>query len=229
MGTITHVSTKSPAAALTFDDGPHPEFTPRLLQILENYEARATFFMLGEAAHQYPDLVRRVAQAGHAIGNHSWDHASFPRISRRERHEQIHACQQAITPYGQLLFRPPYGEQNLVSRLDALRLGYKVIGWNVDAGDWWDDDASRMADLLMRRLRPGRIIILHDNLRTHPNAARRPMVSQQLYLDREPMLKAVTLFLEKTAKQFRFMTVPELLQHGRPQRQNWYRVAPAAG
>jgi hypothetical protein len=55
------------------------------------------------------------------------------------------------------------------------------------------------------------------------------MVSQQLYLDREPMLKAVTLFLEKTAKQFRFMTVPELLQHGRPQRQNWYRVAPAAG
>jgi peptidoglycan-N-acetylglucosamine deacetylase len=229
MGTITHVSTPSLAAALTFDDGPHPEFTPHLMDILEKYEARATFFMLGEAAQQDPELVRRVAQAGHAIGNHSWDHASFPFISRRERQEQIQACQQAIAPYGQRLFRPPYGEQSVASRLDPLWLGYKVIGWNVEVGDWWDDDADRMADLLVRRLRPGSIVLLHDALRAHSGADRRPMFTHIPYVDREPMLKALTLFLEQTGDRFRFVTVPELLRHGRPQRQNWYRVAPAAG
>jgi peptidoglycan/xylan/chitin deacetylase (PgdA/CDA1 family) len=229
MGTITHVSTQSQAAALTFDDGPHPEFTPRLLDILERYQAHATFFMLGEAAQRYPDLVKRVAQAGHAIGNHSWDHSSFPFISRRERLEQIQACQQAIAPYGQRLFRPPYGEQNVVSRFDPLCLGYKVIGWNVQVGDWWDDDADRMADLLVRRLRPGSIIVLHDALRQHSSADRRPMVTRMPYVDREPMLKALTLFLEQTADRFRFVTVPELLRHGHSHRQNWYRVAPAAG
>jgi hypothetical protein len=229
MGTITHVSTQSLVAALTFDDGPHPEFTPRLMDILKKYEARATFFMVGEAAQRFPELVRRVAQAGHAIGNHSWDHASFPFISRRERQEQIKACQQAITPYGQRLFRPPYGEQNAVSRLDPLWLGYQVIGWNLEVGDWWDHDPYRMADLLVRRLRPGHIVLLHDALRAHPAADRRPMVTREPYVDREPMLKAVSLFLEQTANRFRFITIPELLRLGHPQRKNWYRVAPPAG
>src|SRR6266849_2574451 len=98
IGTIAHVATRDAVAALTFDDGPHPEYTPRLLQILERHQARATFFMLGEKAHRYPELVQRVAQAGHAIGNHSWDHPVFPEISRRERRDQIRACAKAIDP-----------------------------------------------------------------------------------------------------------------------------------
>jgi peptidoglycan/xylan/chitin deacetylase (PgdA/CDA1 family) len=229
MGTITHVSTESIVAALTFDDGPHPDSTPRLLDVLDRYQARATLFMLGEAAHRYPELVRRVAQAGHAIGNHSWDHASFPFISRRERHAQIRACQRAIAPYGQRLFRPPYGEQNVVSRFDPLWLGYEVIGWNLEVGDWWDHDSHHMTDLLVRQLRPGGIVILHDALREHPSADKRPMVTRQPHADREPMLTALTVFLEQTASRFRFLTIPELLRQGSPQRRNWYRVAPAAG
>ena len=80
-GTITGVTTRDPVAALTFDDGPHPEYTPLLLNILERYQARATFFMIGDAAQRHPDLVRQVAQGGHAIGNHSWDHPFFPSLS----------------------------------------------------------------------------------------------------------------------------------------------------
>jgi len=229
MGTVTHVATPSLVAALTFDDGPHPEFTPRLLDILESHQVRGTFFMLGEYAQQYPELVRRVAQGGHAIGNHSWDHASFPFISRRERQEQIKACQQALTPHGQLLFRPPYGEQNIVSYLDPRWLGYKVIGWNVEVGDWWDQDAHRMTDLLVKRLKPGSIIILHDALRQHPSAKRRPLVTREPHVDREAMLEAVNRFLGQTANRYRFVTIPQLMQYGRPQRRYWYRVAQAAG
>jgi peptidoglycan/xylan/chitin deacetylase (PgdA/CDA1 family) len=229
VATITHVSTRAPVAALTFDDGPHREFTPRLLDILEKHRARATFFMVGEAAQQHPELVRRVALSGHTIGNHSWDHASFPLISRRERQAQIRACERAIAPHGQRFFRPPYGQQNMMSRLDALWLGYKVIAWNLDVGDWWDDDAGRMADLLETRVRPGSIILLHDALRDHPHPARRPMVTRKPHVDREAMLKAITLFLERVSHRLHFITIPELLRHGRPQRQSWYKVTRAAG
>ena len=228
-GTITRVSTQSLAAALTFDDGPHSEFTPRVLDILERYRAHATFFMVGEAAQQYPEVVRRVAEAGHAIGNHSWDHASFPFISRQARLGQIQACHRATAPYGQRLFRPPYGQQSVASRFAPFWLGYKVITWNQEVGDWWDPDARRMADSLVRRIRPGNIVLLHDALCDHPSADKRPMVTLSPYPNREPMLEALTLFLEQTASRFRFVTIPELLRQGYPQKRNWYRVTPAAG
>ena len=153
MGTITHVSTQDAVVALTFDDGPHPESTPHLLDILERHQAHATFFMIGEAAQRHPDLVQRVAQAGHAIGNHSWDHPSFPLISGRERRAQLRACEKAIAPYGQRLFRPPYGHQSAASRLDALWLSYRVVTWNLHAYDWLDHDANWMAcGLVIRSL-----------------------------------------------------------------------------
>ena len=136
LGGITHVTTEAPVAALTFDDGPHPDYTPRLLDLLARYNARATFFLLGKFAIQYPALVQCMAEAGHAIGNHSWDHASFPFLTGRQRRAQIRACAQAIAPYGQRLFRPPYMEQNLSSRLDMLWMRYEVILCDCDSGDW---------------------------------------------------------------------------------------------
>lgn len=213
MGTITHVSTQDAVAALTFDDGPHPEYTPRLLDILERHQARVTFFMLGETAQRYPDLVRRVAQDGHSIGNHSWDHPSFPLISGRERRAQIRACGEAIAPYGQRIFRPPYGHQSVASRMDAWRLGYKVVAWNVHAYDWLDHDANWMADRLVDRIQPGSVVLLH-NVLYH--------TAEERYADREPMMEALDMLLERVSDRFQFITVPELLQHGRPQRENWY-------
>lgn len=226
LGSITHVATADPVAALTFDDGPHAAYTPRLLDILERHQARATFFMLGQVAIQHPDLVRRIAQAGHAIGNHSWDHASFPFITGRQRREQIRTCARALAPYGQRLFRPPYGQQNLVSRLDSLLMRHKVILFNCEVGDWFDPDPHRIAEALVKKVTSGSIVCLHDAIRPHPEL--RPRVSQQSHADREAMLTAVDMFLTRAGSQLRFITIPELLQHGSPQRQYWYRVTPLA-
>ncbi len=135
MRTVTHVITEDTVAALTFDDGPNREYTPRVLEILERHQARATFFMLGVAASKHRDIVEDVARLGHAIGNHTWDHPSLPLLSSRERHWQFRACEQAIAPYGRGLLRPPFGHQNIQSRLDALCSGLQVIGWNIGAAE----------------------------------------------------------------------------------------------
>ena len=123
-GTITHVITEEPVVALTFDDGPHPVYTPQLLRILEKCRAYATLFMVGQAASEYPDLVRQVAKAGHAIGNHTWSHLALPSIKRKDRWKQLRACKRALAPYGNRFFRPPYGEQSPGSHFDAFCLGY---------------------------------------------------------------------------------------------------------
>lgn len=213
LGTITHVSTQDPVIALTFDEGPHPEFTHRLLDILEGYQARATFFCVGKFAQRHSDAVRRAAQAGHCIGNHSWDHPSFRLISRRERREQIRECADALAPYEQRFFRPPYGHQSIASRFDAFVLGYEVIGWNLVACDWLDHHADRMAEQLVNQIQPGSVVLLHDRILSAP---------EERYFDRKPMLEAVKIVLGRLNDSFRFVTIPELLRHGRPQRQNWY-------
>ncbi len=226
LGSITHVETAEPVAALTFDDGPHAASTPQLLEILERHQARATFFMLGQFAIQYPELVQRIAQAGHAIGNHSWDHASFPFITGRQRRAQIRACARAIAPYGQRLFRPPYGEQNLVSQLDILWMRHKVILFNCEVGDWFQADPHRMAEALVQKVTPGSIVCLHDAIRSHPDLM--PRLTRQPHADREAMLTALDMFLTHMGSRLRFITVPELLRRGSPQRQHWYRVTPLA-
>jgi peptidoglycan/xylan/chitin deacetylase (PgdA/CDA1 family) len=216
IGTITHVTTRDPVVALTFDDGPHPEFTPRLLDILERHHARATFFMTGEAATEHPQIVKHVAQAGHAIGNHSWNHPSFPLISGRERRTQIRDCASALAPYGQRMFRPPYGEQNIASRLDALLLGYQIIMFNVAADDWCGGDAVSVADQIERQICPGSVVVLHDRLFDALEPA---------YFNREPLLEAVRILLNRLGDRYDFVTVPELLRRGRPQKQIWYKEA----
>jgi peptidoglycan/xylan/chitin deacetylase (PgdA/CDA1 family) len=155
-----------------------------------------------------------VAQGGHAIGNLGWDHSSLLSISGPERREQVHTCAEAVAPYGQRIFRPPYGHQNLVSRLDILLLRYEVIAWSLEAQDWLDRDSDWIADWLVTHLQPGSIILLHD-------AICRP--TTQVNLDRQAMLTAVDLLLTQLGDRMQFVTVPELLKRGRPQRENWYR------
>lgn len=213
MGTLTHVSTQAPVAALTFDDGPHPDYTPALLDILEKYHARATFFCIGMFAQKHWNIVQRAAEAGHAIGNHSWDHPSLPLLGFLARIKQLRRCSDVLAPYGQRLFRPPYGHQTVGSRLVALRLGYRVIGWSVVAYDWLDHDAKWLADRVVSQIQPGSIVLLHDRLFT---------AADQRYFNREKTLGAVQQILEHCGDRFRFVTVPELLQLGKPQRQNWY-------
>jgi peptidoglycan-N-acetylglucosamine deacetylase len=215
IGTITNVSTSKPVAALTFDDGPDPVFTPRLLAVLHKHQAKATFFMVGKAAERHPNIVKEVAIAGHAIGNHSWDHPSFPLITRRERWAQIRACEKAIAPYGQRLFRPPYGDQSLLSRLEASWLGYQVIMYSLTAVDWLDHDAEWMKNRMMNRIQNGSILLLHDSLFHYRD---------NRYADRDPMLNGLDGLLKELGGRFTFVTIPELIRQGRPQRQYWTKT-----
>lgn len=213
LGTITHVTTPRPMVALTFDDGPHPRFTPRLLDILAAYGARATFFVVGEAAAQQRGLIRRMVDAGHVVGSHTWDHPSLPLINTWERRRQLGRWAAAVTPVGgQKFFRPPYGDQSLASRLDLWRAGYTVVTWNVVSGDWIGDDAKLLAARILPRLTPGNIVLLHDALYTAPPGGS---------FDRTATLAAVELILQHTQGQLQFVTVPELLQGGQPQMRNW--------
>ena len=213
--TITHVRSFEPVAALTFDDGPHPRFTPMLLDLLAQYEAKATFFMVGEKAATHQDIVQQVLAQGHTIGNHSWSHPSFLEISRQERWAEVRRCEQALVLNGFRLFRPPYGHQNFSSRMSLFFLGYQVIGWNVAVQDWLAQTPREMADKLIQQIRPGSIVLLHD-------AIYRSRMAEPQH-DRQPMLEALKMVLDSLVQQYRFVTIPNLLTYGRPVYKRWHR------
>ncbi len=223
LGTLVRVETEVPAVALTFDDGPNPEATPRLLDLFAAHGARATFFMVGKSARRHADLAERAAAEGHALGNHTWDHQSMPLLSRRGRRTQLRWCQEALPvpspPDGvgtgpPRLFRPPWGHQSLASRLDAARLGFQVIAWDVMAEDWRGDGADTLAERMEAKIRPGSIVVLHDALYATDAEAHR---------DREPVIAAVARLLERLGERYRFVTVPELMTLGRPRYWHWYK------
>ena len=216
-GSIIRVATREPAIALTFDDGPHPEETPAVLELLERHGARGTFFMVGKRARRHPEVVARAVAGGHAVANHSWDHPSFRRIRGKYRRAQIRWCGEALGPQGARLFRPPFGEQSPASRLDALRCGYRVVLWDVVAEDWRDDPAELLVRRVMRRLRRGSIVVFHDTLYT---------TTEERFRDRGPMRQALEELLGRLAGTYRFVTVPELLRLGRPVRWHHYQRLP---
>lgn len=211
LGTVTGVHTEQALAAFTFDDGPDPRTTPRLLEVLEAHGARGTFFLIGRAAARYPALVERIAAGGHAIGNHSFDHRSFPQLSARARREQIRAWERACAGAHARLLRPPYGDQTLRSRLDPLWLGWEVVTWDICGRDWRGEDAGTIAGRILADLHPGAIVLLHDSL-YH--------CEDERFVSRDATVEAVARVLQ-AVPQYRFVTVPELLRLGRPKRELW--------
>jgi hypothetical protein len=137
----------------------------------------------------------------------------------------MRACAQVLAPYGKRLVRPPYGEMNVAARLDALWLGYEVVGWNIDVGDWYETDASLMASRLVDSIQPGSVIVLHDALFDNGKARRKAKLEQEALVDREPMLKALDSALAQLRGKFRFVTVPELLRFGVAHRSLWFHEA----
>lgn len=218
VGTIERVEVDRPVAALTFDEGPDPEVTPRLLDLLSAHGVKATFFCVGKFAAENPGIVRRMHEEGHVVGNHTWDHPSMPRVTGRERRRQLRRCSEALGPHESPYFRPPYGDQSVASHLDTLMAGYQVVGWGVDGQDWLDHDGERIAGRILGSLRPGSIALLHDRILSAPDLG---------YLDREPMLEAVSLILDELEGGFDLVTLEELLESGRPHRVHWYRRADA--
>lgn len=128
-------------AALTFDDGPHPVNTPKVLDVLKRAGAKATFFVLGKKARQYPALIRRIVAEGHSLGNHSESHPDFVKVDRAEVERQLAQAQSSVDaalgrPYPLWQVRPPYGSMDSVVKDVIHAQGKMAVLWNVDSWDW---------------------------------------------------------------------------------------------
>lgn len=150
--------------ALTFDDGPHEERTPAILEELSRARVRATFFLVGERAERYPDLVRRIAAEGHALGNHSWSHAWLLGSRRHRIEEELDRCQDSIfrlTGRAPTLVRPPFGHRDVRFNLAIRERGLRCVLWSLDTFDY----VGLSAELVFRRARAakaGEVLLFHD-------------------------------------------------------------------
>lgn len=154
-----------PYAALTFDDGPGP-YTPLALKILRRAHVPATFFLVGRNVEPYAHLVRREHRRGDALGNHSWTHPYLPSLSAPAMEAQLADTQRAVAEAGHTpvaMFRPPYGAHDAAIDASARRLGMVQVLWSVDSGDSQGADYAAIARNVLRGLRPGSIVLLHEN------------------------------------------------------------------
>jgi peptidoglycan-N-acetylglucosamine deacetylase len=158
--------------ALSFDDGPDPEWTPRILDILAREHVTATFFLIGTRAADAPDLVQRILDEGHDIGNHSYWHSDLSESSREWTELELNANRrllEGITGYTTLLFRPPYHAetgirrlQDFVPLLTAQELGYVVVNESIDSEDWNEPTAAAILARIKINRQEGNVVLLHD-------------------------------------------------------------------
>ena len=151
------------AVYLTFDDGPIPEVTPKVLAILDHYHVKATFFMVGENIDKHPDVFVQVQKAGHTIGNHTYNHLKGWNYSTKEYLANV-----AKFPKHTKLMRPPYGKATLRQRRALHKMGYQLIYWDVLTQDY---NPTKTPENMLRRIqretRPGSIINFHDSLKSN--------------------------------------------------------------
>jgi peptidoglycan-N-acetylglucosamine deacetylase len=208
--------TASPSKlAITFDDGPNPAITPQLLDLLDQYQARATFFLIGRFARAYPDLVRETVQRGHVLGNHTETHPNLFWCTPNEIRNELRLCHEAI---GEILgetphwFRPPYGFRNPWVVAGAVELGMKTVMWTLIPGDWRKKPAAwliqRMAPIArhgqenhMARRQTGDVLCVHDGSHRALNA------------DRTRTIAALEYWLPRWRDMgLEFVTIPEAVR-----------------
>ncbi|GAB3126657.1 polysaccharide deacetylase family protein [Streptomyces calidiresistens] len=151
--------------ALTFDDGPHPEWTPRILETLRRYRTPATFFVIGENVRAHPDLLREVAADGHLIANHSWSHPRLDHLPRsRVREELERTCDLLAGVLGAPPHwaRAPYGAWHPPSLEVCAELGMEPLGWSIDTEDWTRPGSSAISRAVLDGAHPGGIVLAHD-------------------------------------------------------------------
>jgi peptidoglycan-N-acetylglucosamine deacetylase len=155
----------STGVALTFDDGPSPETTPLILELLASYNFKATFFVIGEKAAKYPELIREIVAAGHSIGNHSWKHDSLLMLrSQKILHNDIQKSQQLLRSLGirPLLFRPPVGITNPLLQSVLRSENLETVTFSCRGFDGGNKKVTGLAKRILRKLTPGDIVLLHD-------------------------------------------------------------------
>lgn len=188
--------------ALTFDDGPDPRFSNDVLDVLKQYNVPATFFVLGSKAVANPDIVKRMQNEGHVIGNHTYSHPNLVKVSDLQTLErEVTKTEDAlngIIGYRTKLFRPPFGFLNneLVEKLG--KMNYYVIGWSVDSLDWQEDPPEVITSRVVDNIQSGSIILMHDG--AEPSG------------DRTNTIKSLRQIIPALQEQgYEFVTVPELL------------------
>lgn len=151
--------------ALTFDDGPHPRLTPKILEILDEYGIKATFFVIGKNALDYPDTMRLLAESGCEIGNHTFSHSDLWGKSESNMREEILDCSRILSEnYGidTKLLRPPRGRFDEGVAAMSEELDYDIILWNIDTEDWAHTSAQNIAKKVLGGVTGGDIILMHD-------------------------------------------------------------------
>jgi len=195
------VYTTKPVIAITFDDGPHPTLTPRLLDMLKQRNIKATFYVVGQNAAEYPEIIKRMDAEGHELGNHSWSHPALNKLSPDGVRSQMDKTSEAIfAAIGKRppTMRPPYGATSAaLNARFANEFGMPSILWSVDPLDWRRPGAAVITSRIVSNTHPGAIILVHD---IHPGTV-------------DAMPRTLD---ELLAKGYQFVTVTELLKMDEP-------------
>jgi peptidoglycan/xylan/chitin deacetylase (PgdA/CDA1 family) len=199
--TFNSVHVDGPYIAMTFDDGPSATLTPKLLDLLAAHHIKATFFVIGENVAEHPEIVARAAREGHEIGNHSWSHPNFGKMSDDNVRSQLRRTDDAIrsaTGSRPTLMRPPYGSITpREKRWIHDEFGYRIILWDVDPLDWKRPGPAVVRNRILKETQPGSIVLSHD---IHPGT-----------------IEAMPSTLDALeAKGFKFVTVSELIRMATP-------------
>lgn len=150
---------------LTFDDGPWPDSTEQILNLLQTHRAHATFFLVGREVPSHPDLVARMTAEGHRIGNHTWDHPAMRDLDEAARAEQWESTRDAVIAAGGRMghcWRPPYASKDASVVRQARSLGYRTVMWDVDPTDWKEPTAESLVKQMQAATKPGLTVLLHD-------------------------------------------------------------------
>lgn len=196
---------KEKIVALTFDDGPHPIYTPQILDILDQYQAKATFFMIGSRMEKYPDVVREVSARGHLIANHTYTHPyNLRTLSPEKLKWEIDQCQQnmqTIAAQNTYLFRPPRGILNQEIIKMVQEKGYTIVLWGICTFNREAPTPEMMAARVIKQAHPGQIVLLHDGRTDF----------------RWKDVEATRLIVASLSRQgYRFVTLEELKPHNKP-------------
>src|SRR5271166_7188217 len=190
--------------ALTYDDGPNDPNTWQMMEVLERHGVKATFFLVGQFVQQKPEIARALVEAGHAIGNHTWDHPKLIFCSTPEVWRQLERAQKEIldaTGVEAKLFRPPFGGRRPATLRTARRFGLEPIMWNVTCYDWKAKSAEEIVAHAERQIRGGDVILLHDG------------GYRRMGADRSRSVQASDRILTRYQREgYEFVTLPQMMQ-----------------
>lgn len=191
------------SVALTFDDGPNPVYTEKILAVLAAEQVHATFFVIGEHARQYPDLVRMEIEQGHEVGVHTDQHKDVIRMNRTELAADLSQASEAVEQAAgrrPQYFRPPHGFRDPMILAETARQGMTLVNWSVMSRDWTNPGVQTLVERMEKAITPGAIILLHDG------------AGLKQVEPREQTVEAVQIVIRKLkAEGYQFVTLSEAL------------------